>query len=169
MHQPDVEPWLIGEIQDERDLTTLKDAFERTPYAHRTPYRIEAPVQLTLAGRVIRGRIDAVYRTGPATYEIVDWKTHHAPTADPLQLAVYRLAWAERYNVPLTSVDAVFLYVWSGEVVRPTHLPDREALERILLGEPQTEPPPDPRSESHPEPQLEPQSEPPDNPPPPAG
>ncbi|MBO0510918.1 PD-(D/E)XK nuclease family protein, partial [Streptomyces beijiangensis] len=130
------------EIQDERDLTTLKDAFERTPYAHRTPYRIEVPVQLTLAGRVIRGRIDAVYRTGPATYEIVDWKTHHAPTADPLQLAVYRLAWAERYGIPLTSVDAVFLYVRSGEVVRPARLPGRGELERILLGDPPADPPP---------------------------
>lgn len=132
------------EIQDERDLATLKDAFERTPYAHRTPYRIEAPVQLTLAGRVVRGRIDAVYRTGPATYEIVDWKTHHAPTADPLQLAVYRLAWAERHRIPLTSVDAVFLYVRSGEVVRPAHLPGREELERILMGEPPDEPPDEP-------------------------
>ncbi|MEV0093541.1 UvrD-helicase domain-containing protein [Streptomyces sp. NPDC050738] len=132
------------EIQDERDLAALKDAFERTPYAHRTPFRIEAPVQLTLAGRVIRGRIDAVYRTGPSTYEIVDWKTHHAPTADPLQLAVYRLAWAERYGLPLSAVDAAFLYVRSGEVVRPAHLPGRAELERILLGEPLGEPPAEP-------------------------
>ncbi|MFH8980794.1 UvrD-helicase domain-containing protein [Streptomyces varsoviensis] len=125
------------EIADERDLAALKDAFERTPYAHRTPCQVEVPVQLTLAGRVIRGRIDAVYRqSGPGgdTYEIVDWKTGHGRDADPLQLAIYRLAWAERHGLPLSSVSAAFLYVRSGEVVRPTGLPDRPALERLLLG-----------------------------------
>ncbi len=126
-------------IRDEDDLAALKDAFARTPYARRTPYRIEVPVQITLAGRVIRGRIDAVYRNrGPQgdTYEIIDWKTHHAQTADPLQLALYRVAWAEQHGLPLSAVDAAFLYVRSGETVRPQRLPDRAGLERILLGEP---------------------------------
>ncbi|MFJ9678711.1 UvrD-helicase domain-containing protein [Streptomyces sp. NPDC101194] len=127
-----------AEIADERDLAALKEAFERTPYARRTPYRVETPFQITLAGRVIRGRIDAVYRTGD-TYEIVDWKTTRARTADPLQLAVYRLAWAELHGLPLTDVIATFLYVRSGETVRPARLPGRAELERILLDEP---PPP---------------------------
>ncbi|MFB6989617.1 UvrD-helicase domain-containing protein [Streptomyces sp. NPDC056304] len=124
-----------AEIADERDLAALKEAFERTPYARRTPYRVETPFQITLAGRVIRGRIDAVYRTGD-TYEIVDWKTTRAHTADPLQLAVYRLAWAELHGLPLTDVTATFLYVRSGETVRPVRLPGRAELERILLDEP---------------------------------
>ncbi|MFF3453509.1 UvrD-helicase domain-containing protein [Streptomyces sp. NPDC002730] len=153
------------EIADEHDLAALKEAFERTPYAHRTPYRVEAPFQLTLAGRVIRGRIDAVYRTDPGdgdgdgeengngvdgephiygkahtggvphTYEIVDWKTSRTRTADPLQLAVYRLAWAEQHDLPLEAVNAAFVYVRSGEIVRPGALPGRAELERILLGE----------------------------------
>lgn len=124
-----------ADIADERDLAELKEAFERTPYARRTPYRVETPFQITLAGRVIRGRIDAVYRTGD-TYEIVDWKTSRANTADPLQLAVYRLAWAELHGLPLTDVTATFLFVRSGESVRPTRLPGRPELERILLDEP---------------------------------
>jgi DNA helicase-2/ATP-dependent DNA helicase PcrA len=126
------------EIEDERDLAALKDAFLRTPYAERSPYRVEAPFQLTLAGRVIRGRIDAVYRErdeGGTTYEIVDWKTNRSRSADDLQLAVYRLAWAEQHNVPLDRVTAAFLYVRTGEVVRPADLPDRPALERLLLDE----------------------------------
>ncbi|MEU6568068.1 ATP-dependent DNA helicase [Streptomyces parvulus] len=128
-----------AEIADEQDLEFLKDAFERTEYARRTPHRVEAPFQLTLAGRVVRGRIDAVYKEGDgtnATYEIVDWKTNRAPTADPLQLALYRLAWAEQQNVPLESVTAAFLYVRTGEVVRPGGLPDRAALEELLRAEP---------------------------------
>ncbi|MEW9512428.1 ATP-dependent DNA helicase [Streptomyces bacillaris] len=124
-----------AEIADERDLAELKEAFERTPYARRTPYRVETPFQITLAGRVIRGRIDAVYRTGD-TYEIVDWKTTHHRTADPLQLAVYRLAWAELHDLPLDAVTATFLYVRSGETVHPQGLPGRAELERILLDEP---------------------------------
>lgn len=127
-----------AEIADERDLAELKEAFERTAYARRTPYRVETPFQITLAGRVIRGRIDAVYRTGDR-YEIVDWKTTRHRTADPLQLAVYRLAWAELHDLPLEEVTATFLYVRSGETVRPRGLPGRAELERILLDEPAPE------------------------------
>ncbi|WP_228982347.1 ATP-dependent DNA helicase [Streptomyces sp. DH12] len=123
------------EIADERDLAALKEAFERTAYARRTPYRVEAPFQITLAGRVVRGRIDAVYRDPDAgTYEIVDWKTTRHHTGDPLQLAVYRLAWAELHGLPLDAVTAAFVYVRTGEVVRPEGLPGRDGLERVLLG-----------------------------------
>ncbi|MGA5278619.1 UvrD-helicase domain-containing protein [Streptomyces cellulosae] len=153
MLDPDELPGADAEIADERDLEELKEAFERTEYAHRTPYRVEAPFQLSIAGRVVRGRIDAVYRhentedpedsgNGDAvTYEIVDWKTGRSRTADPLQLAVYRLAWAEQQGVPLDSVTAAFLYVRTGEVVRPERLPGRAELERLLLDDPEDETP----------------------------
>ncbi|MFG2192984.1 UvrD-helicase domain-containing protein [Streptomyces sp. NPDC048639] len=140
-----------ADIADERDLAALKEAFERTPYAERIPYRVEAPFQLALAGRVIRGRIDAVYRVegrngqdvrdrppsvpdGGEAYEILDWKTGRGRSADPLQLAIYRLAWAEQHDLPLSAVTAAFLHVRTGEIVHPPDLPDRDALERILLG-----------------------------------
>ncbi|CAM5732609.1 DNA 3'-5' helicase OS=Streptomyces tendae OX=1932 GN=F3L20_05435 PE=3 SV=1 [Streptomyces tendae] len=99
---PDELPGGDAEIADEQDLESLKEAFERTEYAQRTPFRVEAPFQLSIAGLVVRGRIDAVYRHEDAedgedgdavTYEIVDWKTGRGRTADPLQLALYRLAW----------------------------------------------------------------------------
>ncbi|MFC7967144.1 UvrD-helicase domain-containing protein [Streptomyces cinereoruber] len=123
------------EILDERDLDELKEAFARTPYARRTPYRVEVPVHLTLAGRVVRGRIDAVYRD-PETgaYEIVDWKTSRTRSADPLQLALYRLAWAEQHGLAPEEVAAAFVYVRTGEVARPARLPGRTELEVILLG-----------------------------------
>ncbi|WP_327268357.1 ATP-dependent helicase [Streptomyces sp. NBC_01218] len=124
------------DIADERELAELKEAFERTEYARRTPYRVETPFQISLAGRVVRGRIDAVYRAEDGTDEIVDWKTSRHRTADPLQLAVYRLAWAELHDVPLESVTATFLYVRTGETVRPRSLPGRPELERLLLDDP---------------------------------
>ncbi|MDK1476297.1 UvrD-helicase domain-containing protein [Streptomyces sp. 549] len=123
-----------AEIADERDLAALKEAFSRTPYARRTPHRVEAPFQLSLAGRIVRGRIDAVYRDEDGDgYEIIDWKTGRAHHADPLQLAVYRLAWAEQHDLPLPAVRAAFLHVRSGELIRPADLPDRAGLERLLL------------------------------------
>lgn len=129
---------LATEIADERELAALKEAFSRTPYADRTPYRVEAPFQVVLAGRVIRGRIDAVYRyededSGFSGFEIIDWKTGRRPEADPLQLAVYRLAWAEQHALPLDAVRAAFVHIRSGRVIRPEPLPDRDALERLLL------------------------------------
>ncbi|AIS00401.1 ATP-dependent DNA helicase [Streptomyces glaucescens] len=133
--EPEELPGTEAEIADERDLEALKEAFERTEYARRTPHRVEAPFQITIAGRVVRGRIDAVYRDGDdehATYEIVDWKTGRDHSGDPLQLALYRLAWAEQQGVPPESVTAAFVYVRSGEVVRPGHLPGRAALEALL-------------------------------------
>ncbi|WP_033824787.1 ATP-dependent DNA helicase [Kitasatospora sp. MBT63] len=129
-------------IEDERDLERLKEAFLRSPYAARRPLRVEAPFQLMLAGRVVRGRIDAVYREsdggsaspGSSRYEVVDWKTHREETADPLQLAIYRVAWAEQAGVPVEQVTASFLYVRSGRVERPSGLPDRKELTRLLIG-----------------------------------
>ncbi|WP_035798197.1 ATP-dependent DNA helicase [Kitasatospora mediocidica] len=129
-------------IEDEHDLEQLKEAFLRGPYATRTPYRVEAPVQLLLAGRVVRGRIDAVYRErdddggspGLPRYELVDWKTGHEESADPLQLAIYRVGWAEQQRLPLEQVTAAFCYIRSGRIERPVRLPDRKELETLLIG-----------------------------------
>ena len=65
---------------------------------------------------------------------VIDWKTNRQQTADPLQLALYRLAWAELLGVPLERVSAGFHYVRSGETVLPPDLPDRDGLEDLLRG-----------------------------------
>jgi DNA helicase-2/ATP-dependent DNA helicase PcrA len=90
-----------------------------------------------LAGQVVRGRIDAVYAEDAGEqdgYLVVDWKTNRAQTADPLQLALYRLAWAELRGVPVERVRAAFYYVRTGELVTHTRLAGREELERLLGG-----------------------------------
>jgi DNA helicase-2/ATP-dependent DNA helicase PcrA len=124
-------------IDDESDLAELVRQFEAGPYAERVPHAVEAPFALVLAGQVVRGRIDAVYtedtEQGPG-YVVVDWKTNKAATADPLQLAIYRLAWAELTGIPLERVRAVFHYVRSGRTVEPDDLPGRQELERIVSG-----------------------------------
>ena len=111
-------------------LEELQAAFLRSPYARREPVAVEAPFELVLGATVVRGRIDAVYET-EGGFEVVDWKTG-GEQADPLQLAVYRLAWAQLHGLPPERVEAAFLYVRSGAVVRPEGLPGREELERLL-------------------------------------
>ena len=70
--------------------------------------------------------IDSTLPVG-TRYEVVDWKTGQH-SADPLQLALYRLAWAELHQVPVDQVIATFYYVSTGRVERPADLPNRTAL-----------------------------------------
>ncbi|MEU8224490.1 ATP-dependent DNA helicase [Kribbella sp. NPDC048915] len=136
---PDDLPGAADEgIVDDRDLTELMDAFRDGPFGDTTPYEIEAPFALALDGRVIRGRIDAVYQVvrpdGSRGYDVIDWKTTRGETADPLQLAIYRIAWAELMNIPLTHVTAAFYYVRTGDIVRPENLPAKPQLSALLNG-----------------------------------
>ncbi|MFT8394664.1 ATP-dependent DNA helicase [Propionibacterium sp.] len=117
-------------------LAKLKKRFDQGPYADRQPIAVEVPFVLVLGGRQIRGRIDAVYRldgTDGFDYQVVDWKTYDS-AADPLQLALYRQAWAEINSVPPERVDAVFCHVMSGAVERPELLPGEDALVRVTAG-----------------------------------
>lgn len=118
-------------IEDDADLRELIARFESGPFAERPPLEIEPSFALVLDGQVVRGRIDAVYREGDG-FLVVDWKTNRAQTADPLQLALYRLAWAELHDVPLEQVRAAFYYVRTGELVEPGELPGRDELEKLL-------------------------------------
>ena len=131
---------LVGAADDDlvpdESLTALQEAFLTGPYAAQAPYRIEAPFQLVLDGRVIRGRIDAVYRTvsdgGFERYDVIDWKTGRQP-ADPLQLALYRAAWARIAQVPEEQVRGGFYYVATGEIAWQPSLPGAAEL-AVLLG-----------------------------------
>lgn len=121
-------------IDDDGDLKDLIAVFEAGPFGSRTPAQVEAPFALVLGGQVVRGRIDAVYLEDDGTHLLVDWKTNRSATADPLQLGIYRLAWAELHGVPLESVRAAFYYVRTGEVVEPDGLPGRAELEALVSG-----------------------------------
>jgi DNA helicase-2/ATP-dependent DNA helicase PcrA len=119
-------------IEDDADLQDLIERFENGPFADRVPVGVEAPFALVLAGQVVRGRIDAVYAEPDGRWLVVDWKTNREQTADPLQLALYRLAWADLVGVPVAQVDAAFHYVRTGQTVVPADLPERAALDELL-------------------------------------
>jgi DNA helicase-2/ATP-dependent DNA helicase PcrA len=131
---PDDLPGRADAEVDDADLRELVARFEQGEFADRVPFAVEPPFALVLAGQVVRGRIDAVYTEPDGSYLLVDWKTNRSATADPLQLAIYRLAWAELRGVPLDQVTAAFHYVRTGRTVTPPDLPARQALEAILEG-----------------------------------
>ncbi len=81
-----------------------RDLRERARSPTACPHAVEAPFALVLDGQVVRGRIDAVYAEADGGFLVVDWKTNRSDDADPLQLALYRLAWAELAGVPLEQV-----------------------------------------------------------------
>ena len=79
-----------------------------------------------------RGLQVAVYRDGDDGFLLVDWKTQRTHDADPLQLAIYRVAWAELHDLPLDRVRAAFYYVRTDTLFEPEELPDRGALEALV-------------------------------------
>lgn len=125
-------PGVLGGDTDP-DFALLRERFLACPYANQRPVAVEAPFELVIAGRTIRGRIDAVYRTDGGL-DVLDFKTGRPPsgTAAAVQLSVYRLAWAEIAGVPAERVDAGFLAVRAGRVVRPARLLDREELAALV-------------------------------------
>ena len=124
-----------AKLPEDAELDALRAAFERSSYARQRPHRVEAPFQLVVGSHLVRGRIDAVYALGEGHWDVIDYKTGgrpRDPAAAALQLAVYRLAWAGIAGVPPERVGAGFLYVPTGEVVRPADLPDLAGLARLL-------------------------------------
>lgn len=124
------------DLASDADLDAVIETFRSGPFADRIPTAIEAPFSLVLGGQQVIGRIDAVFSTldpdGVERWEVVDWKTNRSADANELQLALYRLAWAELMGVELDRVTAAFYYVRLGEVRQFDDLPDRAELETIL-------------------------------------
>jgi DNA helicase-2/ATP-dependent DNA helicase PcrA len=131
---------LLGAADDELDddgyLARLQERFEASEWASREPVEVEVPFETLIGGRLVRGRMDAVFRNGDG-YEVVDWKTGQPPSADEerqvaVQLAAYRVAWAALADVPLEKVSAAFHYVRAGRTVRPADLLDADGLAALF-------------------------------------
>ncbi len=136
-------PGAADESADNADFETLRAAFERSEWANRTPAEVEVPFEMAVHGRVIRGRMDAVFGGADEGWLVVDWKTGRRPVgaaaqAAAVQLAAYRLAWARLCGIDdagLTAVRAAFHYVRSGETIEPAALLDADGLRGLLAGE----------------------------------
>jgi DNA helicase-2/ATP-dependent DNA helicase PcrA len=113
----------------DEELPKLQENFRNGPFAHRVPLAIEQPFSLTINSRVVQGRIDGIF-TEPAggthDYLIVDWKT--GPSANPLQLEIYRHAFANTNNVAPERVRAAFYHVATNELTYLANPLDWDAL-----------------------------------------
>ena len=124
---------------DAEDLATLRERFEAGEWGRRWPLEVEVPFETLIAGRPVRGRIDAVFGDGPdGGYDVVDWKTGQPPgsaaehQAAVVQLAAYRLAWAQLAGVPAGGVRAAFYYVRHDLTLRPADLLDEAGLAGLI-------------------------------------
>ncbi|MGC4887601.1 ATP-dependent helicase [Micromonospora sp. DT227] len=123
-------------------LAELQERFLASEWADRVPVEVEVPFATVIAGVVVRGRMDAVFARPGGRYDVVDWKTGRQPTgpeaeAAAVQLAVYRLAWAELAGVPVERVGAAFHYVRDAVTVRPADLLDVEGLTALVAAVPE--------------------------------
>jgi len=133
-------PGAADELTDAAELDELKAAFERSRWADRTPVAVEVGFEMSLGGRVIRGRMDAVFAEPDGSYTVVDWKTGRPPSGrraevQAVQLALYRLAWAALRGMPdaeLGRVRAAFHYVGAGVTVEPANLLDADQLRALI-------------------------------------
>ncbi|UVJ38379.1 ATP-dependent DNA helicase [Arthrobacter sp. CJ23] len=130
-------PGSDSHIDEAYGLDDMVATFKESEWAHRAPAFVEVAVETRIGDVVVRGRIDAVFRSADGRWELVDWKTGRRPSGKQLgiravQLAVYRLAWARLKGVPLEDVSAAFYYVADDAVVRPHDLGTAEELENII-------------------------------------
>lgn len=123
-------------------LAELQERFLASEWADRTPVEVEVPFATVIGGVVVRGRMDAVFGRPGGRFDVVDWKTGRQPSgaaaaAAAVQLAVYRLAWAELARVPVAQVGAAFHYVPDGATVRPVDLLDAVGLTALIAAVPE--------------------------------
>jgi DNA helicase-2/ATP-dependent DNA helicase PcrA len=105
------------------------------------PIAVEQEIHQTIGPVSVVARIDAVFEDplAPGDHLVVDWKTGRpANTAEErrareIQLAIYRLAWANLNNLPLERVSAAFHYVGTGLTVRPAKLATELELVQLIV------------------------------------
>jgi DNA helicase II / ATP-dependent DNA helicase PcrA len=138
--EPDDLPGATDADITDDELVALQDTFLADGWGERRPVAVEAPFELVVGGRLVRGRIDAVYADEGVVggFDVIDYKTGAVPpdfAAASLQLSVYRLAWADLAGVEPEQVNAGFLYVRTGTLKRPDRLLSRDELAALFTGD----------------------------------
>ncbi len=129
----------------DEDLSALQQRFLSSRWAQRAPLAVEVPFSTVVAGVVVRGRMDAVFAEPDGGFTVVDWKSGRRPTgpagrAAAVQLAAYRLAWAELAGVEVARVSAAFHWVATGGTERPADLLDAAGLAALITDLPRAVP-----------------------------
>jgi DNA helicase-2/ATP-dependent DNA helicase PcrA len=125
---------LLTLFEEDQKLEDLKNSWLQSDWAKLQPHAVEVPFETVIAGVLVRGRIDAVYKTSSG-YEVVDWKTGSKTLGESsaVQLAVYRLAWAKLQGIDVDQVSAAFHYVPINKTDRRVNLLSEDQLTGLLL------------------------------------
>ena len=124
---------LLAPIEEDQSLETLKEKWLNSEWADKSVFDVEVPFETVIAGTLVRGRIDAIYKVDGG-FEVIDWKTGSKVLDEDsaIQLAIYRLAWAKLAKVPVEEVSAAFHYVPTGFTDRRTNLMSEAELIALL-------------------------------------
>ena len=118
----------FGESDDElqfreRAFEALERYWEATRDDDGEPVWFERSFSFTLGPHLVRGRVDRVDRRPDGSYELIDYKTGAAKTADDLrgevQLSIYQMAAREAWE--LASAAGTYWYVMSGDRIPVSH------------------------------------------------
>jgi DNA helicase II / ATP-dependent DNA helicase PcrA len=92
----------------------LRASFLASPYAELDPRKVEAPFVLAVGGRIVRGRIDAVYERD-GYLELVDFKTGRRPAPGDagatVQLDLYALAALDAWGAAAPALRTTYCYL----------------------------------------------------------
>jgi DNA helicase-2/ATP-dependent DNA helicase PcrA len=115
----------------ERAVEALERYWRQDDASDAEPVWFERSFAFKIGPHLLRGRVDRVDRHPDGSFELIDYKTGKAKTADELredvQLSVYQMGARESWRLE-TSAQSYF-YVLSGEKVPVEH--SAEELERV--------------------------------------
>jgi CRISPR/Cas system-associated exonuclease Cas4 (RecB family) len=98
----------------ESPVAGLRQSFLDSPFASLEPVKVEPPFQLVVDGRLVRGRIDAVYEREGFT-ELVDFKTGGRPEEGDggaaMQLDLYALAAVDTWGLDPARVRTTYCWL----------------------------------------------------------
>jgi DNA helicase-2/ATP-dependent DNA helicase PcrA len=115
----------------EKAVTALRTYWEADRSQDARPAWVERSFSFRLGPHLLRGRVDRVDRHPDGSYELIDYKTGRAKTAEDLrqdiQLSIYQMGAREAWKLE-TSAQSYY-YVLDGEKVPVEH--SEEELERV--------------------------------------
>ncbi len=108
------------------------DAFAASRFHDLRPDLVETPFEIVFEGRTLRGKIDAVYRSGD-DWEIVDYKSGRPSTTEAKRVQLQAYAIAARSGAlgdpPGGSLDVTFAYFGNGTPIEESEAVDEAWFE----------------------------------------
>lgn len=124
----DLETWA-------EEIKELGQNFMNSPFADMKPMAVELPFEFALAETIVVCKLDAVFEQDGG-YQIVDWKSGKAPSAEDLeersiQLALYRIGLAKLFKVGVEKISASFYFAKDNSVVSPKLVSEAELVKAL--------------------------------------